>query len=194
MDGNIGKQGFSISRMWQERNAEGTTSARLWEFFKFCVAGCTGFLIDFGLLHLLCNIWGMQPLAANAISFTISVVVNYLMCAFWVFRGSQKRSTLTAAAFILTSLIGLGFNELLMFLFLNVLGSVAAIRDMVTRAITLVAAPDGVEEIRVLAAKAITTILVFIWNYFSKRKVLTYKKNKPCAENAPKQDEDTLPA
>ena len=39
-------------------------------------------------------------------------------------------------------------------------------------------------EIQLMGAKVITTILVMIWNYFSKRKVLTYKKKKPESEES----------
>lgn len=159
------KQGFSIRRLWQERNTSGTVGARLWELFKFCVAGGAGFLLEFGLFYLLANVLEIHYLLANAVSFIFSVIVNYLLCSYWVFSGANRRSKAAMLAFLLTSLIGLGLNELFMLLFVDALGMQSNMQKMI--------------------AKVITAILVMIWNYFSKRKVLTYKKETPGAEDAP---------
>ncbi len=165
---DVEKRSLSLRTLWQERNTAGTVAARLWELFKFCVAGGIGFLLEFSLFYLLATTWGVHYLVANAIAFTISVIANYLICAFWVFPGANRESKLAMAAFLLTSLIGLGLNELLMLFF------VSALRMQ----------SDG----QMMFAKVITAILVMIWNYFSKRKVLTYKRKKNGVDASPDQE------
>lgn len=152
------KRSLSLAKLWRERNTAGTLAARLWELFKFCVAGGIGFIIEFGLFYLLANLWNVHYLIANAIAFTLSVILNYLVCAFWVFPGANRESKLAMAAFLLTSLIGLGLNELFMLFFVDVLGMQS--------------------DAKMMIAKVMTAILVMIWNYFSKRQVLTYKRRK----------------
>lgn len=169
---NVEKKSLSLKELWQERNTAGTLAARLWELFKFCVAGGIGFLIEFGLFYLLANVWNVHYLIANAISFTLSVIINYLICAYWVFQGANRKSKLAMAAFLLTSLIGLGLNELFMLFFVDALGMRS--------------------DAQMMIAKVITAILVMIWNYFSKRRVLTFKRKKSGADAAP--DEESSPS
>lgn len=154
---------WSISKLWNERNLPDTTGGRLWELFKFCVAGGVGFLIDYGGLLLLREVCGLPVLLANALSFTVSVAVNYVMCAYWVFRTNEKKSPTVMGLFLLTSLIGLGLSELIMWVSVNVL------------------------HIHYMIAKIVSVVLVMIWNYFSKRKVLVQKPKDGEAEPKPEE-------
>ncbi len=166
------KASLNIRQLWLDRNISGTAAARLWEIFKFCVAGGVGFLIEFGLFHLLANVLDIHYLIANAISFIISVGVNYLLCTYWVFAGANRQSKMAMLAFLATSLIGLGLNELIMLLLVGALGMDT---DMLK-----------------MAAKVITAVLVMIWNYFSKRMVLTYRK-KPAQPEEDAANNDIKP-
>jgi len=114
----------------------------------------------------------INVLTANAIAFSISTVVNYFLCAFWVFSGANRQSKAAMAAFLMTSIIGLCLNEALMFLLVGVLGM-----------------KNDTER---LIAKVITALLVMIWNYFTKRLVLTYQKRRSASTDVP--DEKELPA
>lgn len=83
---------------------------------RFLVVGGTAFLIDFGTLWLLTEAAGINYLLSNVISFTISVVYNYLLSTLWVFGCSKTKSkSFEAIVFIVLSIIGLGINQLLMY-------------------------------------------------------------------------------
>ncbi|MDE5852879.1 MAG: GtrA family protein [Oscillospiraceae bacterium] len=126
---------------------------RLREMFRFVVTGGFSFLVDFGLMVFLVEIFHMNELFAAGISFTVSVIVNYLMCVFWVFDATQKNNVLTIIIFIVSSIIGLGLNELFMWILLEI-------------------------YINYMVAKIISTILVMIWNYIAKRKAITLQNKK----------------
>lgn len=132
----------------------GDGAGRGGEVIRFTIAGGLGFVIDYGLMILLKETFGMHYLLATTLSFIVSVVVNYLLCAYWVFQGTDTKSGGVKLAFIVTSGIGLGLNALFMYLFVDVM------------------------HINYMIAKIISVILVMIWNYFSKRKVLTGKEKK----------------
>ena len=136
------------------------------EVIRFALTGGVCFLVELAVLILLRGKLGIDTLIATPIAFLISVILNYLLCVVWVFRGTKNRGAGAKAGFLITSLIGLGLNELLMFLFRVTLGE-----DTV--ALTL-----GSREINMYVLnKCLATLIVMIWNYFSKRAVL-YRKAK----------------
>ena len=65
---------------------------RLGEIIRFVIAGGAGFAVEIGLLILLKEKLGMDTLIATPIAFTVSVIVNYLICVFWVFSGAREQS------------------------------------------------------------------------------------------------------
>ena len=86
------------------------------------------------------------------------------MCVAWVFKGEKSTDTASKAGFLITSLIGLGLNELLMLLFRWILGEESVILSL------------GGKDIKMYVLnKCLATLIVMIWNYFSKRAVL-YRK------------------
>ena len=124
------------------------------EMLRFAIAGGTGFVIDYGCTYVFTSLLGLHYLLSTALAFTLSVVVNYLMCAYWVFQGADTKNTGVKAGFLITSLIGLGLNELFMYLFVDAL------------------------HLHYMVAKLIAVVLVMIWNYISKRKVLVKQPKK----------------
>ena len=48
------------------------------QFMKFGVVGVIAFVIDYGLLALLTEVFGVNYLVSATISFTVSVIFNYL--------------------------------------------------------------------------------------------------------------------
>ena len=138
--------------------------SRTAEVIRFALTGGVCFLVELGVLILLKGRFGIDTLIATPIAFLISVILNYLLCVVWVFRGEKNRGAGAKAGFLITSLIGLGLNELLMLLFRMTLGEDAVILTLGSRTFNMY-----------VLNKCLATLIVMIWNYFSKRAVLYWK-------------------
>jgi len=87
------------------------------QIFRFGLVGGLCFLIDYCLLALLVEAVGLSPLIASAASFSVSVIVNYLLSVRYVFESRPGMGRLREVeVFIVMSLMGLGLNQLLMYL------------------------------------------------------------------------------
>ena len=117
------------------------------EIFRFLIAGGGCFAFELLVLYLLTEFVGFNYLMSAAISFTLSVIINYILCAYWVFE-TKKRSLNTTIIFIATSVIGLGINQLCMWIFVEFFG------------------------IYYMIAKIFATVIVTIWNFITKRLAL----------------------
>ena len=124
------------------------------------------FLVELAVLILLKGKFGVDTLIATPIAFLVSVILNYLLCVVWVFRGAKNHGAGAKAGFLITSVIGLGLNELLMLVFRLILGEDAVILTLGSRQVNMY-----------VLNKCLATLIVMIWNYFSKRAVL-YRKVK----------------
>ena len=140
--------------------------SRTAEIIRFALTGGVCFVVELAVLILLKGKFGVDTLIATPIAFLISVILNYLLCVVWVFRGAKNRGAGAKAGFLITSLIGLGLNELLMLLFRLILGEDAVILTVFGKTVNMY-----------VLNKCIATLVVMIWNYFSKRAVL-YRRVK----------------
>lgn len=137
------------------------TNERLTEVIRFAVAGAVGFAVEFATLVLLREKAGMDTLVATPLAFLLSVIVNYWMCVRWVFSGAGKQSGWSRTGFLLTSAIGLALNELLMLLFRVVLGEDGVVLTIFSFTVTMY-----------MLNKVMATLIVMVWNYFTKRWIL----------------------
>ena len=123
------------------------STERFWEVFRFLLVGGGCFLLEYGLLFALTEYGGLNPLVSAPIAFTVSLVVNYILCVYVVFHAEQQ-SKKQMALFALTSIIGLGINQVVMWFFIDIIG------------------------IWYMFAKVVASAVVMVWNYFTKRYVL----------------------
>ena len=85
------------------------------QLFKFGIVGGIAFVIDYGLLYLLTEKIGIYYLVSSLISFSVSVIFNYIASVLWVFDVDKEKSKVrTFIYFIGLSIVGLGINELIM--------------------------------------------------------------------------------
>lgn len=85
------------------------------QIFKFGVVGVIAFVIDFGVMVLLTEAFGLNPVTSATVSFIVSVVFNYLASMRYVFRHREGMSRgREFAIFVVLSVIGLGINDALM--------------------------------------------------------------------------------
>ena len=137
------------------------TESRLGEVVRFALTGGVCFLVEFAALVLLKEGLGLDTLIATPIAFALSVVVNYALCMRWVFRGARDGGAAAKAGFAVTSVMGLVLNEGLMLLFRVILGEDAVLLTLLSYPVTMY-----------MLNKVLSTLLVMVWNYFTKKAVL----------------------
>lgn len=129
-----------VSDIWKDKS-------RFWEVFRFLAVGGGCFLLEYVLLYALTEYGGVRYLYSSAIAFTISLIANYILCVVVVFHARQQ-SERQMILFIVTSLMGLGINQLVMWTCVELIG------------------------IWYMAAKLVASGIVMVWNYFTKRFIL----------------------
>ena len=84
------------------------------QLMKFGVVGVIAFVIDYGVMVFLTEVFGVNPVASATVSFTVSVVFNYVASMRYVFSHREGMSrTREFIIFVVLSAIGLGINDLL---------------------------------------------------------------------------------
>lgn len=125
------------------------------QFLKFGVVGAIAFVIDYGILMLLSQVVGWDPVPSSAVSFTVSVVFNYLVSMRYVFTRREDLSRRREfAIFVILSVIGLGINSVCIWAGTQALG-------------------DG--AVAVTATKVVATVVVALWNFWSRKRWLEAK-------------------
>lgn len=93
------------------------------QFFRFGIVGILSFGIDYGLLILLTDAVGFEYIYSSAVSYGVSVLVNYFLSMRFVFQGKEDRNKfLEAGIFVFLSMIGLLFNQMIMLIAVESLG------------------------------------------------------------------------
>ena len=119
------------------------------QVLKFGVVGAVAFVIDYGLMVALTELGGMNPILSAAISFTVSVIFNYVASMRYVFKHREDLSKRREfIIFVVLSVIGLGINELIMWAGVDLAG------------------------ISYLIVKVFATAVVMVWNFVSRKKWL----------------------
>ena len=122
------------------------------QIIKFGFVCGTAFVIDAGLLFLLTEFCGIHYLISGMISFTASVIYNYILSVKWVFDAKKDANkTQEFIVFIVLSVIGLGINQLFMWLFVDMM------------------------HIYYMLSKIIATVIVMVYNFIT-RKIFLEKK------------------
>lgn len=119
------------------------------QIMKFGIVGIIAFFIDYGLMILLTELFNVDYLLSATISFTVSVIFNYLASMRYVFshkEGMSRRREFII--FVVLSVIGLGINDALMWLGTDLIG--------IDYRITKIAA----------------TAVVMVWNFVTRKKFL----------------------
>lgn len=126
------------------------------QIMKFGIVGFLCFAIDYGIMVGLVELAGFSELWASACSFTVSVVVNYILSITVVFDTDKNANKgKQFVVFVILSLIGLGINQLIMW------AGVAWLGQYMERAYMVV--------------KIFATGVVMVYNFIS-RKMFIEKK------------------
>lgn len=142
---------------------------------KFGFVGAVCFLIDYliglAVMNIVVRVGGdtyfsLASMAGSALGFTISVIINYILSFKFVFeRKEDMNRKAEFAAFIILSVIGLGLNQLIMWVCVDLIyGNVEALRRLLDYNLTYT------------GAKVIATAIVMVYNFIT-RKVFLEKKS-----------------
>ena len=126
------------------------------QLIKFGLVGGIAFLIDYGIMVFLTEVFKIPSLISAAISFTVSVIFNYISSVKWVFDVDKEKNSKTKelVVFILLSIVGLGINELIMWIMYKEFG------------------------IYYMISKIFATIVVMCYNFITRKLFLEKKGRK----------------
>ncbi len=115
------------------------------QILKFGVVGVVAFLIDYSLLYVLTEFMSIHYMISSIISFIISLIFNYIASIYWVFDVKQKQTFKEIIIFTILSVIGLGINQLVMYLMTDV------------------------GNIYYMFSKLVATAVVMVWNFVTRK-------------------------
>lgn len=92
-------------------------------FVRYVLAGGVSFVLDYAILVGMTEVLGCHYLISASVGFTVGALLCYVLSIAWVFdvRRHDNRST-EASLFFLIGLLGLGLNDLLLWVMADGLG------------------------------------------------------------------------
>ena len=127
------------------------------QFISYFGVGGVSALVEWSVFSLLEYLLDVPYLLATVLAFLVSTTTNWILGRTFTFKDSayREKKAKEAVLVFLVSAIGLGFNLILMYLFVDIFG-------MDTNLLKT-------------AAKILATGLVFLWNFLS-RKLWIYRE------------------
>lgn len=127
------------------------TQSTFLQLFRYGFVGGIAFIVDYGTLYICTEFVGIHHLVSAAMAFIFGLIVNYLLSTTWVFASrTQKSKWVEFVIFTIIGIIGLGLNEIIIYIGTDVFG------------------------IHYMLSKLISTATVFFWNFFA-RKIVLFK-------------------
>ncbi len=127
------------------RNTDNT----LVQLFRYTLVGGLAFVVDFSTLYLLTEYAGLHYLFSATVGFLLGLLVNYLLSVQWIFRHRRfARRSVEFTIYGWIGVIGIGLNIAIMWL--------------VTEQM----------QLHYLGSKIVSTVVVFFWNFFARKRVL----------------------
>ena len=116
------------------------------QIMKFGVVGVIAFVIDYGVMVFLTEVFGLNPVVSATISFIVSVIFNYIASMRYVFSHKEDMSRRREfVIFVVLSVIGLIINNLCMWAGVELLG------------------------VHYLITKIGATAIVMVWNFVTRK-------------------------
>lgn len=109
------------------------------QIIRFAAVGGSAFVIDYGILFVLNSFLGMNHLVASTISFSVSVIYNYVLSTLWVFDVNEEQSkSQQLTVFMVLSVIGLAINEFIMWICVDNLKMMVMVGKIIATAVVMV--------------------------------------------------------
>jgi putative flippase GtrA len=123
-------------------------------FVKFAIVGFSGLIVDYTILNILAHLLDFPSWLAIAIAFIIAAINNFVWNRLWVYPESRQHSLWKHfPTFFVVNAVGLGINELILFLF--------------EIPITQMVGNDFFIGLNL--TKAIAAVIVMLWNFLVNR-------------------------
>ena len=137
----------------------GASDNLLIQFVRYFFVGGFAFIVDFGLLYILTEYAGLHYLLSATLSFIAGLVVNYIISCIWVFNNSKFRNRIVEFLFFAAiGVVGLGFNDLLIWLFTDCIGT------------------------HYMFSKIVAAAMVYLWNFFARKYLVFKRKSRRATE------------
>lgn len=117
------------------------TPSLLLQFLKFSFVGTTGLAVDFGITWFCKERLKWNKFLASSCGFSLAVINNYLLNRMWTFNNIHTAFASSFTKFVLVSLVGLGLNNLLLYLL------------------------HSLSKWPFYASKGLATAVVLVWNF-----------------------------
>ncbi len=125
------------------------------QIVKFVIVGGLSFVLDFIIYFVLTQFLAVYYLFAGFLSFTISLIFNYLMSMKFVFKSKDSLTKTTEfSIFASLSVMGLGLNLLCLYILVDLF----SMND--------------------LWAKIVVAGIVMVFNFVTRKLFLEHKENK----------------
>lgn len=116
------------------------------QFIKYFGAALVGYVVDFGTLIILHDLFGVHYLISASAGFLLGLIVVYIISNKYVFGESKLASRKTEfLLFAVIGLVGLGILNGLMFVM------------------------TGLFAINYILSKILATVVVYAWNFLARR-------------------------
>ena len=130
------------------------TKKLLQQIIRFGFVGGTAFIIDAGILFILTQFLNVHYLISGMISFTVSVIYNYILSIMWVFDAKKDNNKAQELSiFIGLSVIGLGINQFIMWVMVDKIG------------------------VYYMLSKIVSTFVVMVYNFITRKIFIEQKSN-----------------
>jgi putative flippase GtrA len=123
------------------------------QVIRYLISGVIAFLIDFGILYFCTEQLKLHYIISSIIGFSVGLFIIYIFSIYWIFNYRKTKAIYEILIFIFTGLIGILLTTVLMW--------------VLTESF----------QLYFLFSKLITTVVVFIWNFLSRKLLLFSKSN-----------------
>ena len=135
------------------------SSKNIKQFLSYFGVGGAAAIVEWVCFTLFVSVIGLPYLLATVLAFVFSTTANWILGRIFTFKESanneKNERTKEAILVFFVSAIGLVFNMLLMYLFVDMIGLKSNLQQTI--------------------AKVLSTGIVFIWNFLS-RKLWIYRE------------------
>jgi putative flippase GtrA len=156
----------SIGRLFR-----GKTNSTAVQLVRYLFVGGVAFLVDLGVLVGLTEGAGLHYLVSAAVGFAAGVATNYTLSIVWVFRDRVIQNRLAEfLLFVFLGVVGLGINELTLYLL------------------------TGLAGLHYAASKVVATGITLAWNFASRKLLLFTPVGQPAGPAATPEPADAVSA